>query len=227
MKLIDRLIDRSCNRCEVCDKPLKSRTPAILKLYDKGYGVKQSDDNCLVVCEGMANEFSSLAMSEKVLKIINNHELFLCPYKTIPKKSTQQQKTVRVREQKTKSTKSDYSNYYFLSKPNPRAPVETRIQNPPPILDKDLKKILEESAHRRLPSISDISIEDRISNWRSDLQLGRLTLQTIHRLLDQAAALNLPSSFVQELTKARNTKNYLANTVYSVDKDGVVSIKKI
>jgi hypothetical protein len=227
MKLIERLIARSCNRCEVCDKPLKSRTPAILKLYDKGYGIKQSDDNCLVACEGMAHEFSRLAMSEKVLKIINNHELFLCPYRTTPQKATPQIKAARDTARKTKPTKSNYSSYYFLSKPNPRAPEETRIQNPPPILSKDLKRSHEETPRIGLPSISDVAIEDRIRNWRNDLQLGRLTLQTIHRLLDQAAALNLPNSFVQELTSARNTKNYLTNAVYSVDKDGVVSIKKI
>lgn len=226
MKLIDRLIERSCNRCEICHKPLKSRIPAILKLYDKGYGIKQSDDNCLIACEGMAHEFSSLGMSEKVLKIINNHEMFLCPYKTTPIKANQPKKVARAVARKTKPNKSYYSNNYFLSKPNPRAPVETRIQNPPPILSKDIQRSIEENPFKGFMSISDVTLEDRINNWRRDLQSGQLTLQTIHRLLDQATALNLPTNFVQELIKARNTKNYRINTLYSIDKDGVVSIYK-
>ena len=82
MKLLDRLIENSNGRCDLCNKLLKSREPTLLKIYEKGQGIKQSDENCLVVCRGMATELNGLCPRDIFLKILNNKNTVICKFKS-------------------------------------------------------------------------------------------------------------------------------------------------
>ena len=222
MKLINKLIERSGNRCELCDKSLKSRTPAILKLYDSGHGIKQTEQNCIVACSGKVSSFTDLKISQKILKIINNQKPISCSYKTtVGSKSRTQAQDLQSFNAKFENRRS----FSFLTpKVNPRAPIEKRIKNPPPIFNKEnYKKRTNYRSQAADENLNDLQV--RIRNWQSQLLSQTLSEETIYKLLEQAEALGLPDSFIQELVNAKNTGNYPKVRLFSVDKNGVVIFK--
>jgi len=222
MKLIDRLIERSANRCELCDKSLKSRVPAILKLYDSGHGIKQTENNCIVACSGKVSSFSDLKISQKILKIINNQKPISCSYKTTAgTKSPMQAANLRSFNAKLESRRS-FS--YLTPKANPRAPIDKRIKNPPPIFNKENnKKLTNYESQATNKNTNELQV--RIKNWQSQLSSQTLPEETIYKLLEQSQALGLPNSFIQELVNAKNMGNYPKVRLFSVDKNGVVIFK--
>jgi hypothetical protein len=196
--------------------------PAILKLYDSGHGIKQTENNCIVACSGKVSSFSDLKISQKILKIINNQKPISCSYKTTAgTKSPMQAANLRSFNAKLKSRRS-FS--YLAPKANPRAPIEKRIKNPPPIFNKENnKKLTNYESQATNKNTNELQV--RIKNWQSQLSSQTLPEETIYKLLEQSQALGLPNSFIQELVNAKNMGNYPKVRLFSVDKNGVVIFK--
>ena len=225
MKLVDKLLERSSGCCEACGKKIRNKTPAVLKLFESGIGIRQGPENTLVACIGAVAELSRLSVAERVIRLIDKAEPFQCSYRE-PRKHEQKIAPKKKPKAQGRSVVRAIPTYLYEEsmRPNPRPPPEQRLRNPPPLF-------LNEAGQITKPQYSE-PIEPAAAPsfnfgkvWTACSQ-GTLTLIQIQALLDQSSNLNLPQRLVEMLEKLRNEKRTNLGTKYTIDPEGVVAFNR-
>lgn len=225
MKLVDKLLERSSGCCEACGKKIRNKTPAVLKLFESGIGIRQGPENTLVACIGAVAELSRLSVAERVIRLIDKAEPFQCSYRE-PRKQEQKIAPKKKPKAQGRSVVRAIPTYLYQEsmRTNPRPPPEQRLKNPPPLFLDESGKISTPRYSDQIEPINAPSFDvDKV--WTA-CSRRTLTPVQIQNLLDQSNSLNLPPRLVEMLDALRNEKLKSLRTKYTIDPEGVVTFDR-
>lgn len=223
MKLVDKLIERSAGYCEACGKKFRNKTPAVLKLFEPGIGIRQSPENTLVACIGAVAELAELSVSERVIRLIDKTDPFQCTYREQRKQEEDIPPRKKPKAKERYVAKPAQTYFYETYTPTKsRPPPELRLKNPPPLFLDESGKISTPRYSYQVEPVAEPSFDvDKV--W-SACSRGTLTSIQIQNLLDQSKNLNLPQGLVNRLEDLRIEK--LKGTKYTIDPEGVVTMQR-
>lgn len=200
MKTIQEVLVVAEYRCDGCSRKLSEFDAELLPLFERGFGIRKSKENCLLVCKDAVKSLQEYSLRDQFLLLSGHYGVFKCPCK--PKARVK--KEVKTTKQSTSSVKSA-----FLDK----------ISNVPRHVHEHIPNT---------PSTGDPTEENQgfnIQRVQLALAARALTATQIRQLLERSVDLQLTSEMIASLDTEYNRllEDSRNRGIYTVDPEGVVS----
>ena len=186
-------------QCDACGLSLARKTPSFLSLFERGFGIRRSDSNALIVCIAAANELCKLSPRDRVLRISNHTHQYICPTRNA------------THDQSSNIDKAIATTHKLVIKERSKA-----------------KAISQKLSTLKPVDHTDAFPKFQFSNEKINDALNRRILNTIQiqQILDQSNHLGIDIDTVNNLRQELKRLIGLLQKTYDIDKEGVVVFTK-
>lgn len=201
MKIIQEILINSEYRCDGCSRKLSESNADLLPLFERGFGIRKTSENCLLVCKDAAKSLQEYSLRDQFLLLSGHFGVFECPCKSLKNRVK--------KEAKTANHKKISSKKKFLE----------QVKNEPTQEHGSIPKTLSSSAP------AEVKHEFNIQRVRVAIEARVLTTTQIRQMLERSEELKLTSEIRELLDSEYNRLQEASRnrSVYTVDPEGVVS----
>lgn len=104
MKVIHELLLSSKSKCDICSRTISEKNANALPLFERGFGIRKSKENCLIVCNEAADSLRDFRPRDRFLLINGLFGAFVCPGNVTKAKATDKV------DEKIHATKAQFRN---------------------------------------------------------------------------------------------------------------------